>query len=414
MKEKIKNNIGFKIMAAVFAIFLWWIVVNVDDPLDIKSYNVPVAVINPEVVTNAGKSFQVTDDTQSISVTVKARRKILAKIKTSNIIATADLGELQDSSVPIRIRIDGYEGMYEEAIANPRNIQVRVENTQKKTFPITTVATGAPRDGYVVGSMTSSPQTVDVSGPESTVSKINKVIARVDVSELSQDATVQTELFYYDAANDLIDKSQLTSNCDKNGATITVSIWKAREFALSFDTSEVKTAEGYVFTGIEVEPQTIKLAGTQEKLSSITKLEVGPKALKRDNLVANEEIVVEIAEYLPEGIVLADEAASNVVVRIMVEKAGTKSIQLPVRSVTVLNLSEKMQIEYGPEQEIELTFEGADEVLASLTVENIVASIDLQNYKEEGTYSIQVAVTELPLHCVYTGTATIQITLSKK
>ena len=207
LKDKWKNNLGLKILAVLFAIFLWWMVVNIDDPINKKTYAVDVTVTNPEVITNAGKSYQILDDTKSISVTVKARRKVLDEIKKSNIVATADLREMQDTSVPIRVSVSGFEGDYEEVTANPRNIQVKVENTQKKTFPITTVALGTPRDGYVVGSMTASPKTVDISGPESSIAKISKVVAKVDVSEISSDATMQASLIYYDAADNIIDKT---------------------------------------------------------------------------------------------------------------------------------------------------------------------------------------------------------------
>ena len=105
LKDKWKNNLGLKILAVLFAIFLWWMVVNIDDPINKKTYAVDVTVTNPEVITNAGKSYQILDDTKSISVTVKARRKVLDEIKKSNIVATADLREMQDTSVPIRVSV---------------------------------------------------------------------------------------------------------------------------------------------------------------------------------------------------------------------------------------------------------------------------------------------------------------------
>lgn len=414
MKERLKNNIVLKIMAVLFAIFLWWAVVNIDDPIDTGTYNVAVAVTNPEVITNEGKSYQIIDDTQSISVTVKARRKVLAELEAENIIATADLRERQDTSVPIRISISGFEGLYEEATANPRNIQVQVENTQKKTFPIITVANGTPREGYVVGSMIASPKTVDISGPESSIAKISKVVANVDVSELAQNTTVQSVLVYYDAADNVIDKSQLTSNCDKNGASVEITIWKTKEVQLSFDTSAIAPAEGYVFTDIEVEPEIVEVAGSPSVLSNLSQLVIKADELEVVGLAGNQEVVIDITQYLPEGVSLVDSAAGQVVVRILVEQAGTKSIRLAVRSITVANVADDLQLGYGPEQEVELIFEGTNEALENLTSEKIVATIDLSAYKEIGTYDVPVQITDLPIDCNYIGETTVQIVLSKK
>ena len=414
MKDKLKNNLGLKIIAFVFAVFLWWAVVNIDDPINTKQFYVDVAVTNPEVITNAGKSYQILDDTKTITVTIKARRKVLDEIKSSYIMATADLREMQDSSVPIRVKVIGFEGSYESATAYPQNIQVSVENTMKKTFPITSVANGTPRDGYVVGSMTASPKTVDISGPESAVSKISKVVARVDVSEMSSDATIETELVYYDAAENRIDKTLLSSNCDKNGVSVSVDIWNTKKVPLQFDTSDIKPASGYAFTGIEVEPQTIRVAGTAEQLNALSQLEIRAEELKKRDVSANEEVIVDITKHLPEGIIMADSDESSVVVRILVEKAGTKSILLPVGSIQIEKASSKFNLEKGPEQEVELQFSGSKEALENLSSEKITASVDLSQYTDAGTYTVKVEITELPEGCIYIGEATIKIILTKK
>lgn len=413
LKDKWKNNLGLKILAVLFAIFLWWMVVNIDDPINKKTYAVDVTVTNPEVITNAGKSYQILDDTKSISVTVKARRKVLDEIKKSNIVATADLREMQDTSVPIRVSVSGFEGDYEEVTANPRNIQVKVENTQKKTFPITTVALGTPRDGYVVGRMIASPKTVDISGPESSIAKISKVVAKVDVSEIASDATMQANLIYYDAADNIIDKTLLTSNCDKNGVSVTIDIWKTKELLLKFDTSGIEAAEGYVFTGIEVEPQTVEVAGNPDVLREMTAITIDKTALEKTEMTESEEVIVDINEYMPEGISLADADAASVVVRILLEKAGTKTLRLPTGSITVLNASEKLQLAYEV-LEVELTFSGSKENLEKLTSETIIASIDLKEFTEAGVYTVPVKMTELPAGCTYTAEVEVKIELTKK
>lgn len=418
MKDRLKNNIGLKILAVFFAVFLWWTVVNVDDPIDAKKFNVDVAVTNSEVITNAGKSYQILDNTQNITVTVKARRKVLSEITRNDIVATADLREMQDTSVPIRISITGFEGSYEEVSANPRNIQVKVENIQKKTFPITAMAVGTPRDGYVVGTMTVSPKTVDVSGPESSIKKISKVVARMDVSELKDsnnqtvDAEVQTQLLYYDAADNLIDKTLLTSNCDKNGVTVSVDIWKTKNLTLNFDTSAIKPEKGYVLAGVEVEPQSVEVAASPEELEKFTQLDIDAKELDKKGLTANEELTIDIKEYLPEGIVLADEDANNVAVRILIEKAGTKSIQLATGAIQILNVPD-YKVEYE-QLEVELTFTGSKEALENLTNEDIEAAIDLSAYQTKGTYDVPVKITKLPSNCTYNEGTTVKITLSKK
>ena len=420
MKDRLKNNIGLKILSVLFAAFLWWAVVNIDDPIDIKRVNVNVTITNADVITNAGKSYQILDDTQSVVITIKARRKVLSQISHKDIVATADLREMQDTSVPIRIKIKGFEGEYEEASANPRNIQVKVENTVKKTFPITAMSVGTPKNGNMVGTLTVVPQTVDISGPESTVKKINRVVAKVDISEIKDtngaavDAAIKTTLLYYDENGKLIDKTLLTSSCDKNGVTVNVDMWKTKKIRLNFDTSSIIPAKGYAFAGIEVEPQFIEIAANTEKLEALSTLDIAADVLAMQDVFMNHELIVDVSEFLPEGVLLADEDASHVAVRILIGRAGTKTLEIPIGAIEIINAG-NFKVDYQSEGvKVELTFTGTKEALNALTQEDISVIIDLQEYTAPGTYQAVVQVKDLPENCKYEGEVKVEVILSNK
>ena len=106
------KNIGFKIMAFLFAVLLWVIVVNVDDPVVSAVYrDIPITVINDDVVTNKGKVYQIVDDVQKVNVTVYAKRSLISKISGESISATADLSQMDVNTymVPITATVKGYE-----------------------------------------------------------------------------------------------------------------------------------------------------------------------------------------------------------------------------------------------------------------------------------------------------------------
>lgn len=411
---KIKNNIALKIIALVFAVFLWWAVANIDDPIVSKSFRTTVNVIHPEVVTNVGKSYHIEDSTQNVTVTVKARRSVTEAVKAKNIRATADFREMQDSSIPIRVTIEGYEGQYEEVLANPQNLRVTTEDTQKKTFPITPVTSGEVSSGYVLGDITVKPQSIDISGPRTVIGRITKVVAKVDVSALSENATLGAELIYYDSAENIIDDSLLSSNCDKNGVKVQVKLLETKKLSLKFDTSQIETASGYLFQEISMSQKEITVCAESDVLDGMIELEIPGRALAQKKLKSNKDVIVDLAQYLPDGVLLQDEDAGSVVVTIIVDKSGTKSILLPVRSIRINGISDELELSYGPEQEVELNFRGKDEKLAKLTESNIIATIDLTEYTEEGTYTVPVQLLDMPEGCKYLGKVKVQVVLSKK
>ena len=87
---------------------------NIEDPVDERTFSgIQVTVTHPEIVTNPGNTYQILDDSRTVSVTVKAKRSILNKIKTDDIRATADMKNLDvrtRSLIPIDISIPSYAG----------------------------------------------------------------------------------------------------------------------------------------------------------------------------------------------------------------------------------------------------------------------------------------------------------------
>lgn len=418
MKDAWKNNLGLKFAALLFSILLWWTVVNVDDPIDKKTFATDVELYNTDIITNQGLSYDIINlsNNKSIIVTVKARRKVLESIKSSDIVATADFTEYNEKSglVPIRVKVEGYEARCEEVSAHPINLELKTEEIVTRTFPIQVVRVGNVREGYVLANMTPQPQSIQVSGPGSMVDRIVKVVAEVNVTGISDSGKLLSELIYYDTAENVLEKTTLSTDFDKIGVYVDVSLWRTKDLTLKFDTSGINTASGYVFDRIEVEPQSIRVAGSDDIIIPMSQIEIGMEALALTDLKENQQIVVNMTEYLPDGIILANQDVSNVVVTIVVEKAGTKSIKIPARAIKVENASDKFDITYDGEQEVEIKFEGPNEELQLLTNSMVTATIDLKEYTEEGTYEVPVDVGEFENQCKYLGGATVQITLTKK
>ena len=56
-KYKLTINLGLKITAFVFSVFLWLIVVNIDNPVSSITYNnIPVTIVNDDIITSSGRS----------------------------------------------------------------------------------------------------------------------------------------------------------------------------------------------------------------------------------------------------------------------------------------------------------------------------------------------------------------------
>ena len=394
-KKKYMENIGLKIMALVFAIVLWMIVVNVDNPVKITTFrNIPVTIENTEIVTNRGKTYKVIDDTQTVSVIVKAKRSDMAKLTSDKIVAVADMSDMQlESLVPISVSIPGFSGEY-TAEVTPANLKVKIEERTKKVFPITVSMTGTPRDGYVVShnEISINPEKVEVKGSESLVSSIETVVAKVDVSGISKDETRPAELLFYDSDGNLINRSLLTDNIGDEGITVSIKVLNIKNVPVKvkFEDNDNEEEDNSVYK-VTCEPSTIQVCGRKEDLDTFNEILIPSDHLNHNMAEGKLETTIDISEYLPKGITLVDPKANTVVITLVIEKAGTRTIEYQVESIKIENLSDKLKVSFEDEVEVKLLLEGPQEVLDKINLSEAV-SIDLKDNILPGKFEVPVDV----------------------
>ncbi|MDE7037080.1 MAG: hypothetical protein K2O98_03785 [Lachnospiraceae bacterium] len=412
MRRRLTVNLGLKILAFFIAVFMWLIVVNIDDPVTEEVYNgVPVSVINEEVVTTTNRTYQVVDNTREVNVTVSAKRSILNKIKVGDIVAIADMKELSlGSQIPIEVTIPGYK--YEKAYTNPGNLQVKIEDEAKNNFPITPTTLGTVREGFMLGELKADPEKVTLRGPESVINSISRVVAEADVSGLSGNADIEARLILYDANNNVIDQTLLANNLGKEGVSVEVKLYEIKNIPVKLDTSMITAAKGYKISAVNVEPREISVTGDEEDLEEFDEIRIPAEDLKIMELTERTERVVEITPYHQQGVSLVDENADSVVVSVSIEQPGVKNYEVSTSSITVNNLSEDLEITYGAVVDLEIQVRGPAEVLKVFSTARKV-SIDLKNYAVPGTYIVPVAV-ELPEGCTLVNSVQVEVILEKK
>lgn len=396
MKKRLTNNLALKLAALAFAFLLWLIVVNEIDPVERRTYsNVVVTMLHDELILNKGNTYRIVNG-NTATVTVTAKRSILEKITPEAIRATADIKDIQLSSfVPIEVAIGGFEGEYRSATALPNNVEIKIESSKSTKFPINVETIGTLQDGYVLGNLVAQPETVQISGPKSLIGRIEKVVARVDINGISSDSTLEAELVLYDGGGNVIDQTSLETNIggDKK-VRVKVELLSTKIVEVKADVTGISPEIGYKIGDVTCEPQRISIAGLEEDIADINEITISSDMLLADNINEKTEETIDISSALPENIRLANENEKNVVVTIRVEKAGVKTFEVPINSITKNNVKAGYKIDFGNIQEIMLHFTGDDAALEALTLEQIEkrVSIDLKDCTEEKSYTVPVTV----------------------
>ena len=232
------------------------------------------------------------------------------------------------------------------------------------------------------------------------------------MSGLSQDDVLTSRLMLYDDEGDEIDQSLLANNLGDEGVSVSVKLYQTKNVPITFDTSRITAAEGYEFTGITYEPEEIQITGSEKALRSVAEIRIPKEALTLSGLTEKTEQVVDISDYIPDDVRLADENAGSVAVIITVEKDGTKAFDVMPSAVIVNHLSEDLVLTYDQTEALEIHVRGPRETLNSLNLERKV-SIDLKEYTEQGSYTVPVNV-QLPDDCALEADVSVKIELQEK
>ena len=386
MKKKLTANLGLKILAVLFSVVIWFIVVNINDPVDKTVFrNVPVEILNADAVTGQGKVYEILDGTDVIDVTVWAKRSILDTLGKENVIATADMQEINfmDTMVRIKLATNKYNDKLENISSTTENMLISIEDMKRKQFLITTVAMGEPAEGYILGSVSSDQNLVNLSGPESVVDRVDRAEVSVDVAGLSQDIRTDASIRLYDADNNLVEDKSLKKSLDQVKANI--EILQTKRVPLVFSSTGTP-AEGYAVTGeIESTPSTLLIAGKGNAIKNVSQIEIPNTVLNVAGQSSNLVTTIELKKYLPENITVAESNFKGKVnVTVHIEKEITSEIAIAPEDVTVSGMPEGMTYEIVlPEDEISLKVKGLPTVMEALENTAVDAMIDVTAYMEK-------------------------------
>ena len=414
-KYNITTNLGLKIIAFIFAVFLWFIVVNLDNPVGSSTFrDIPVQILNEDIIKSAGEVYQVEGD-QTVTVVVYATREVRQKLTSDNIVATADIKQIDSTGrlVPIEVSISGFSGENITAEAVPRNLTIQREKSGKKVLPLTVDTDGIGlADGYMLGDATVKPDQVTITGAESVLAQVDRAVAQTgDVDGISEDTVLSANLVLYDANGNELNQSQIENNLGKNGLSVSVEVLRVKSIPVVFDVTGAP-AEGYKYTGCTSTPESVQVCGKSEDIDKMSESDVPASLIDISGASESVEMTVDIKPYLPKEVELVDENSANVTVTVKIEEEGTLSIDFMVSSIKLNNLAENLQVSYEPDAEITLRFTGDEDLLDTLDISNAV-SVDLGDYDEPGTYDVPVRV-NLPAGISLDGQVSVRLILEEK
>lgn len=401
MKKALTSNIGLKIISVIAAFILWMIVVNIDDPMITRSYSgIPVEIINTEDITNQKKTFEILDNTDTISVLVHAKRSVIEDMSRDYLRATADMKELTDlNSIPIEVRSTRFSDRIDTLTPVTRNVRVQIEELGVKRIRISAVTTGDPEEGYVAGSAVPSVNILSVSGPASTVERISYAAATVDVTGLRGDISTNVPVELFDEDRNRITDSMIEASVTE--VHVDVKILEVRTVPVTYGHITGVPADGYQITGnVILSPDTVDIAGSGKDFEAIESVEIPDDVISIAGASSNIETVIDLNRYLPSSASFADPSFDGMVtVTVIIGGVSERVLNVPAINVSIANVPEgytAMFMDASGYKEVKVY--GLSDTLKQIDANSITGVVNASSAIPE-----DVTAQGLPLQGTYTG-----------
>ena len=403
MRNKITKNWGLKLVSFLFAVLVWIVVTNINDPITpLPVSDVPVTIRHGELLTERGQVYEVLDNTDVIdTVTIYAHRSVIETLDKSNVVAIADMEELTSvDTIPIRLSTNKYNDSLESIRGSIDSVKLNIENKQTRSIPIRANVVGEVQEGYMLGNVSTEQNLIRVSGPESVVSQITRAQAEVNVSGFTSNINTDADIRLYDEEGNEIASKGLERSISK--VRVSVEILEKKTVPISY-TVVGTPADGYRMTGeSESTRNNVVIAGRSNVVQKIEIINIPEGVVDVTGATENVITRVDLKEYLPEGTILAEEDFSGLInITVYVDQEVRRLLNKAVGDIRIDGVPAGFEAEItGPEGYCSIAFVGLASELDEIDLNTLAVSVDvaawLENEEiqelESGYYRIPILV----------------------
>ena len=395
----VSHNLQWKLLALFLAVCLWVGLILQDPTLTRERVfaSVPLGVTGSDTLRRNG--FIVTQGLEDANATVKLKadvpQKIYNEVTYANYNARLDLSKITEAgeqAVKVSTTSSTTYGTVTEVA--PTEIAVVVDNyITNYRIPVQIVTTGAYPDGFYGTAPTLDVSTVSVSGPESVVSQIARIVLQYDLSTLSANVGVlQTALplHYMDAAGNELDPSLLeptTGGVLLRSIVVQQALYPTK--SLSLNQTELTTGspkDGYEVKSITASPSVIIAAGDATALSTLNSLFLDAAVDLTDR---DATFTAEVKVTRPDNIVYMNAETVTLVVDIGPVLTTKTYDEVPL---SVTDVPEGLSAATETTK-VAVTLTGPELSMKSMRSSRLTAYVSAGNAAAKGTFDLPIQLT---------------------
>lgn len=381
-KRRLIDNRGFWMVFSLLSATLLWLYVTTTEGVEVEEAitGVPIEFVGADALRESSGLIVTEQDQTSVDLRVKATRRVLRQLDSSNVTATVNLNRVTaDGRYTVSLDISYPSGINEEDVtlvhSSVSTVNFYVDRLIRRTIPMEGEFTGNTAEGYLVDSdPIFDPLVVAISGPKSAVDQVDH--AYIAISRTDVDKTLQFSSTYElrNADDEAVDDASITREIEE--VNVTLAVLSTKQVPLDVTIINGGGATRDDNTKIDIEPKSIMLSGDAAAIDSTTKINLGTIDLSTFAMDYSNTYTI-VPPNDTENITGVTEAT----VTVSIVGLATKNFEIIHDNISCTNVPEGYTAEIV-NQALPVTIRAPQEVLDAIQVNNLYAVADLTDISD--------------------------------
>ncbi len=247
---------------------------------------------------------------ESVTVFASGTAEDLDRLDSRNVIAFVNLAGARTGEADYPVEVAGPAGGRVTLRARRTVLSLDIERTGSNERTVELETTGLPPAEYVYDGATIVPALVSIAGPESSLSKVKKIRALIDLSRIAPKSDFTLQLEALDSEGKPVPMISIEpSSVRVSPAVASAPTTKRVIINAAFEGS---VANGFEVTFYELKPSQIELTGPSRELAKVSQISTAPISIK--DLRADATIPVKLV--IPTGLKATAATPASIVIKV--------------------------------------------------------------------------------------------------
>ena len=412
--KKLNEKALMALLSVGVALVLWLYVVTVVSPNSNSSVKgIPVTLQG--VATLQDRSLMITtEELPTVELQLEGNRTDLNKLNSSNIYISADVSNIdQPGTYDVRLGNPNFPAdVPNTAITvlnkTPGHITIVVERRVEENIPVDIQYL---EDNFDSGNYMADKEnrvldrpTIKVQGPQSVVEQIK--MARIEVDLNGRVESIVEQSYVYTLCNEKgepVDVEKIQT--DAEAVQLSLKIVRVKDVPLVFKNITYGGGATPQNTTITIDPEVIRVSGSNAMLESLTKIELDAIDLSQITEDTEFTLPIDMAEGITNETGLTE-------VKVSVKFNDLATTTLNVSNITLINVPADLLITMVTQQ-LSVQLRGPEAVMATLLPEQVKVTVDCSN-AQLGNATLKATIIAEVEGVGALGTYTVTATVEKK